>query len=103
MQVEVSTESLLDQILPFFGTKTGIATLVLAALIYVFAWCRLFSKAGFHGALGLLTLVPPLFVFLPLFLAFAAWPVDRELRGLRRMRNVVHKAGARTQKYAKTA
>jgi len=103
MDVAAGTESLLDQILPFFETKTGIATLALAALIYVFAWCRLFSKAGFHGALGLLTLVPPLFVFLPLFLAFASWPADRELRGLRRLRNVVHKADERTQRLTRSA
>lgn len=101
--MEVPTDSLLDSILAFFETKLGIATLALSALIYVFAWCRLFSKAGFHGALGLLTLVPPLFVFLPLFLAFAAWPVDRELRGLRRMRNAVHKADERTQRLGRVA
>lgn len=52
-------------------------------LISVLIFCKIFSKAGYHWALGLLTLVPIVNAFVPFFLAFADWPTQRELRALR--------------------
>lgn len=46
------------------------------------AYCRIFSKAGFSWALGLLMLVPIANIVLPFVLAFCEWPVHRDLRGL---------------------
>jgi hypothetical protein len=51
----------------------------LAALIY----CRIFAKAGFHWAPGLLVLLPVSSFFLPAYLAFADRPVQWEYRRLR--------------------
>jgi len=45
-------------------------------------WCRLFSRAGFHWAMGLLMLVPIANIIMPLYLAFAEWPVLRQLKAL---------------------
>lgn len=52
-------------------------------LIGIVILCRIFSKAGYHWALGLLILVPVVNFFMPFFLAFSDWPVQKELRALR--------------------
>ena len=47
------------------------------------AW-RICSKTGFPGGLGLLMLVPVANLILLCVLAFAEWPIERELREARR-------------------
>ncbi len=47
------------------------------------AW-RICSKTGFPGVLGLLMLVPVANLILLCVLAFAEWPIERELREARR-------------------
>jgi hypothetical protein len=56
---------------------------LVASLISALIFCRIFSKAGYHWALGLLTLVPVINMLMPFFLAFADWPAQKELRELR--------------------
>ncbi|KKL84533.1 hypothetical protein LCGC14_1963780 [marine sediment metagenome] len=56
---------------------------VVSAAIGLIIWCKLFSKAGYHWALGLLILVPIANIVVPFYLAFADWPVLKELRKLR--------------------
>jgi len=48
--------------------------------IKVFSFCRIFSKAGYSWAFGLLMLLPMSEVVIPLILAIMEWPVSRELR-----------------------
>ena len=48
--------------------------------IKVFSFCRIFSKAGYSWAFGLLMLLPMAELVIPLVLAFIDWPVCRELR-----------------------
>ena len=48
--------------------------------IKVFAFCRIFSKAGYSWAFGLLMLLPFSEVVIPLILALIDWPVCKELR-----------------------
>ena len=48
--------------------------------IKVFGFCRIFSKAGYSWAFGLLMLLPMSEVVIPLILAFMDWPVCKELR-----------------------
>jgi len=48
-----------------------------AQILYVIAFCRIFGKAGYNWALGLLTLVPIVSFFVPLYLAFAKWPIEK--------------------------
>ncbi|HDZ39885.1 MAG TPA: hypothetical protein ENH62_16705 [Marinobacter sp.] len=51
--------------------------------IALIIWCKLFSKAGYPWALGLLVLVPIANIVVAFYLAFADWPVLKELRQLR--------------------
>ena len=49
-------------------------------VIKVFSFCRIFSKAGYSWAFGLLMLLPFSELVIPLVLAVMDWPVCRELR-----------------------
>ena len=57
--------------------------LLVTVAITVLIWCKLFSKAGYSWALGLLLLVPIVQIIMPFFLAFADWPIRKELRRLK--------------------
>jgi hypothetical protein len=46
-------------------------------------FCKIFSKAGYCWALGLLMLVPIANIIMPFVLAFGDWPIQRELRSLK--------------------
>ncbi len=48
--------------------------------IKVFSFCRIFSKAGYSWAFGLLMLLPFSEIAIPLILALIEWPVCKELR-----------------------
>ena len=56
-------------------------TLFVSVLPAIAFW-RICSKAGFPGVLGLLMFVPIANVLLPLYLAFAEWPVLRGDEGM---------------------
>jgi hypothetical protein len=61
--------------------------LMLAIALFFFVlgiviWWKIFSKAGYSGALGLLMLIPVVNFILLLVLAFGEWPIQRELRSL---------------------
>jgi len=51
--------------------------------IEILAFCRIFSRAGYCWAFGLLALVPFGTLIMLLILAFADWPIRRELRALK--------------------
>src|SRR5210317_172445 len=72
---------------PEFGI-CFIAIILLVSLIIlavtVLVYCKIFSKAGYHWAMGLIALVPLGNLILLLILAFGQWPVHRELEALRR-------------------
>jgi len=57
--------------------------MAIAALIY----CRIFHKAGYSWALGLLMLVPIVNIVMPFILAFGRWPIETKLEQLQRQRN----------------
>lgn len=59
---------------------------VITALLY----CKIFSKAGFCWALGLLMLVPIANIIMLFILAFADWPIQKELRQLRQQQQGGH-------------
>ena len=61
----------------------GIFMALAISLVQVLIFCKLFGKAGYHWAYGLLILLPIANAVLPVYLAFADWPVRRELRELR--------------------
>ena len=66
-------------ILVMFGIFVGLIILV----IEILAFCKIFSKAGYSWAFGLLTLVPFGTVIMILILAFSDWPIHKELRTLK--------------------
>lgn len=55
----------------------------IVAIVKAVLYCMIFSKAGYHWALGLLTLVPIACVIMPFVLAFGKWPIKTELEKLR--------------------
>jgi len=52
-------------------------------VISVWAYCKMFDKAGYSWALGLLMIVPIANLVIMLYLGFSDWPILKELRGLR--------------------
>ena len=60
--------------------------LIVAVKILIF--CKIFSKAGYSWALGLLMLVPIANIVMLFVLAFAEWPIERELRSFRQQNQV---------------
>lgn len=71
-----------------------IACIVLTfTAIKVFSFCRIFSKAGYSWAFGLLMLLPMSELIIPLILAFMDWPVCKELRLLKQEQSSGSKQG----------
>lgn len=79
------------------GPEVGPLTIVLA-LLFAFVFlvvvaikllicCKIFSKAGYSWALGLLMLIPIVNIIMAFFLAFANWPVQKELRRLKQQQS----------------
>lgn len=61
-----------------------IAFIVLVILaIKLLICCKIFSNAGYSWALGLLMLIPFVNIIMVFYLAFADWPVNKELRSLK--------------------
>jgi hypothetical protein len=59
---------------------------LIVTIIKVLIYCKVFSKAGYCWALGLLMLVPIANIVMPFILAFADWPIQKELRALKQQR-----------------
>jgi hypothetical protein len=57
----------------------SLVAIIFAVVIY---W-RIFAKAGYSGALGLLMLVPIANIIMLCILAFGEWPIYKELNYLR--------------------
>ena len=53
------------------------------AVITIIAYCKIFSKAGYSWAMGLLMLVPIANLIVMLVLAFGDWPILKEIRALK--------------------
>ena len=53
---------------------------VAAILFKIFLWWRVFSKAGYSGAFGLLILAPFGTLIMLCILAFSEWPIAKKLQ-----------------------
>lgn len=51
------------------------------------AFCKIFGKAGYPWALGLLMFVPIANLIIPLVLGFGEWPILRELKSHQQARS----------------
>ena len=70
------------------GALTGIilSSVIFSLIAIIFAviiYWRIFSKAGYSGALGLLMFVPIANIIVLCVLAFGTWPIYKELNYLR--------------------
>ena len=79
----------MEQVTPEVGGAIAVLTFMIMMLIglgitalMVFIYCKIFSKAGYHWAMGLLMLVPIANIIMPFVLAFGDWPVLKKLRML---------------------
>jgi heme/copper-type cytochrome/quinol oxidase subunit 2 len=77
---DTSTDALTAQALAFMSAAFGTIVIVVLAVTVFFVWMfwRVFAKAGFSGALGLLCLIPSIGPLICLIiLAFSTWPNER--------------------------
>ena len=63
---------------------------LLMTILMAWVYCRIFSKAGYCWALGLLMFVPVGNIIMLFVLAFGDWPVLKELRMLKQQQPQVH-------------
>jgi len=63
-----------------------ISVALIITAIKILIICKIFSKAGYCWALGLLMLVPIANIVMAFVLAFADWPIQKELRLLKQQR-----------------
>jgi hypothetical protein len=78
------------EVIPVFaGLFAVLFCLVLLVVLIIKTWifCRIFSKAGFSWALGLLMLIPIVNIIMPFVLALCDWPIHKELRGLKQQQS----------------
>jgi hypothetical protein len=69
----------LELVIGCFMVVFWLAMIVLTAVLF----CKIFSKAGYHWALGLIMLIPIGNLVMLCVLAFGQWPIHRELDALR--------------------
>ncbi|MCK5563792.1 MAG: hypothetical protein KAJ07_00980 [Planctomycetes bacterium] len=75
-----------EQVVPVVAAGVGIVMLLFwlaFAVITIVACCKIFSKAGYSWALGLLMLIPIANLIVMLVLAFGDWPILKEMRALK--------------------
>ena len=69
-------------LLPVF-VMFGLFIALVVIAIKILICCRIFAKAGYCWALGLLMLVPIADIIMAFVLAFGDWPIQKELRLLK--------------------
>ncbi len=77
------------EVAPIFGlimVMFIVVAAIIVAAIKALLFCKIFAKAGYPWALGLLMLVPIADIIMVLVLAFGNWPIRRELETFRKQR-----------------
>ncbi|HMF91101.1 MAG TPA: hypothetical protein VKL40_10680 [Candidatus Angelobacter sp.] len=70
-----------------FGGKIGVPELMIVTLglvflaLFIFAWSRIFAKAGYSPILCLLMLIPGVSLIAFLWFAFSKWPILKSASG----------------------
>jgi len=80
---QVHNHSDMEPVFTVFLVMFVIFVALIVTAIKLLIICKIFSKAGFCWALGLLFLVPIANIVMAFYLAFADWPVQKELRQLK--------------------
>ena len=76
---------------PAFGAIFLIFVMLITLItvgVQILVFCKIFSKTGYSWALGLLMLVPIANIIMLFVLAFAEWPIERELRSFKQQGQV---------------
>jgi uncharacterized membrane protein YhaH (DUF805 family) len=76
---DASADQTSAQMMAMFGAMMGTFLIVGLAFTVLTVWLfwRIFAKAGFNGAMGLLCLIPSIgFLICIVILAFSAWPSE---------------------------
>jgi hypothetical protein len=90
-----------EEAITWLQSTTGMLAVAGTVLVFALATCRIFLRTGKHPALGLLMFVPVVNMVVFLMLAFGPWPMERELRGLRKVQKAARKVD--TQKIPRAA
>lgn len=80
----------IPQTVQLLGGCFGIVVVLAIVLLFVAIYCKIFSKAGSHWAMGLLMFIPIANFIALLILAFCEWPIERELNAIRLHRQNPH-------------
>lgn len=88
--MEVSHQA--PQIVPLLGGCFGICVVLAISIFFAAVYCKIFAKAGFHWAMGLLMFVPVANLIVMLVLAFCEWPIQREIHMLRQAQSTVFRS-----------
>ena len=86
MEPNLFVHSQSAEVLPVFSLLIIIFFVLgglIVTVIKVLVFCKIFSKAGYCWALGLLMLVPIANIIMVFVLAFADWPILQKLRVLK--------------------
>jgi hypothetical protein len=75
-----------DPIFAILFVSLVIFVFLVVIVVKTLICCRIFSKAGYSWALGLLMLVPIANIIMLFVLAFGDWPIYKELRLLRQQK-----------------
>ena len=75
-----------EDIFGLIGGVFGCSIILIILAFVLFIWWRIFDKAGYGGAFGLLMIVPIANLVMLCVLAFGRWPVLQELETLRAQR-----------------
>jgi hypothetical protein len=85
MEWLIMAQSHVDAALIFLPLLIMFVTLMILGIVIVKALicCKIFAKAGYCWALGLLMFVPIANIIMAFVLAFGEWPIQRQLRQLK--------------------
>jgi hypothetical protein len=90
----------------FFGVCFifGFVLLVVALNVVLVVWpfCRIFSRAGYPWALGLLMMVPIADIIMRFVLAFGDWPIFRKQSGYSQIPGIPSETGDPPREHFRT-
>ena len=73
-----------NETVAIFGGCVAMVIWLALIVFFVIIHCKIFSKAGYHWAMGLLMMVPIANLIMMCILAFGQWPIHREMEAMRR-------------------
>jgi hypothetical protein len=91
----MQTDDIRSALVALLSQPMAVASVVFLAGCNAAIWLLVFERVGLPPALGLLLLVPPLTLLVPLYVVFARWPGERVVRIPKRYRRSRRRVGQR--------